>query len=125
MTDISFTSSAPSPLFARAAADLNLFFTVTDETALPVNAPPTGFVVTVGPAGSAAPSYIGVVVINGVFSRRYQYRWTVPASPAFSSVGYSITAADANGTPRTVTASSVITIGKHLTRPCIIWISVH
>jgi len=110
---VTLTSTASNPQIARASAQLTLQFTVTDDLGIiGGSVPPASFAVTVGPAGSAAPVF---ATISGATSTSatYRYTWSVPAFPAFTSVGYSITVGDSAGNmAAAVTAANVVAIGK-------------
>jgi len=117
ITAVTLTSTAPDTLLAKPTSVLTLQFTVTDETALPTGTqPPASFAVTIGPAGSAAPTFAlvsGLTATTGT----YRYTWTVPSNPAFSIVGYTISVADGAGNRRSANSAGVITIGTGL-RAC-------
>ena len=109
---VTLLSDSPNNLFATNASVLTLQFTVADETALTGGAqPPASFAVTVGPAGSSAPVFVSAQDVTFT-SGRFIYSWIVPNSPGYTSVGYSISVADAAGNTRTATAANVITLGK-------------
>jgi len=81
---------------------------MTEDVDVPTAA--TGFVVTIGPPGSAAPtlqSYSG----SGSFSRSLNYFWDVPNNVNFNSIGYTILIADAANNVRTASGVGFVTIG--------------
>jgi len=111
INSIFLTSTGPDPQIARSGWVLTLAFTVSDELQLAVGSPPASFVVAVGPAGSAAPTFQSAQNEPGT-ARRYTYTWTVPDLPVGSTLGYSISVTDAASNIQTAAASAVVTIGE-------------
>jgi len=96
------------PFVARNNSLLTLTFQVSDDVDLPVTT--AGWTISVGPEGSAAPTPVTVPTTGT--NRQYVYRWTVPANPSYTSVGYTLNVSDSAGNWKFFSVASAITLGE-------------
>jgi len=129
ISSVSLSNNAgPSQWIARAGFTLTLSFSVRDDAELADGTPPAGFLVSVGPAGSAPTTYESASNIDfGTISRSFSYSWRVPTLPSFTRVGYFIRVVDGAGNFRNISAEGAVHLGRSASFPwscrCHFWYS--
>jgi len=109
----SFTSNFGNGLVWQGGSRLTLSFTVDDDYDLPSQSGGTvpGLVVSIG---SALGEFVSSTSTTGK-PRTFQFGWTVPASPSFTTVGFQVTVVDTAGNSKTLSADGWLTSGKDCT----------
>jgi len=117
ITDMSFNANQGPSWLIRPGATLSLSFRLTDSRELATGSPPPSLSVSIGPPGSAPPSFVSASNAGGNLpSFIYSYTWLVPTVAPATTFGYSINASDAAGNWAVLSAASVLVLGASTLR---------